>query len=56
MATKQDPTHCHHCGRRLGFERLTLPRARTGDLAFCNVACAEAWRHAARATGKAPTG
>jgi hypothetical protein len=50
-----DPTHCAHCHRRLGYQRLILARAVTGDLGFCNYGCGEAWRaNQAAATSDAP--
>lgn len=56
MATPRldDPTHCHGCGNRLPtYNRLTLPRAVTGDLAFCGYRCLTSWQSRAPESGEA---
>jgi hypothetical protein len=44
---------CHGCGEPLGRDRLTLPRAKTGDLQFHGYACEERWRAASHVNQEA---
>lgn len=37
---------CHGCNEPLERDRLTLPRAASGDLVFDSFACQERWRAA----------
>lgn len=44
MVKSLPPVRCHYCHRWVYEHRLTLPRAKTGELVFCNFQCQERWR------------
>lgn len=37
-------TNCHYCGGWIRDGRITLPRAKTGDLVFCRFIGVDRWR------------
>jgi hypothetical protein len=40
---KPFPGKCRWCGSAFGQTRITVPRAKTGDLQFCTYPCIKEW-------------